>query len=103
MNVMGLIWRKIVITWSIGEALNEDYPNGDKYIELYDASFDVNEHIIVEDCRRLTQANYFRSKGAVLVRVNADTEIRRARCKPGEWSEGHITDTELDNYSVDFT
>jgi len=89
----------------VGEALNDDYPNGDKIIELYAPDFNTEENIYVEDCRRLTQANFFANQttGTTLfVRVNATDEIRKARCLPGEWSEGHVTDTELDNYPADF-
>lgn len=100
----GLVWRKNrKLLEGIGEALNEDYPNGDKIIELYRAGFDVQEHIIVEDCRRKTQADFFtKEQPSILIRVTASDTIRKARCKPGEWSEGHITDTELDDYPVDF-
>jgi len=97
----GLIWRKNRrLLEGIGEALNEDYPGGDKIVELYDASFNSKEHIFVEDCRRKTQADYFRSIGAILIRVWADPKVRKLRCKPGEWAEGHVTDTELDDYPV---
>jgi len=99
----GLIWRKNrTLLEGIGGALNDDYPNGDKIVELYDKDFDLDEHIIVEDCRRITQADYFRDKGAYLIKVVASATVRKSRCKSGEWSEGHITDTELDDYPVDF-
>ena len=36
----GLVWRKNrKLLEGIGEALNDDYPNGDKIVELYRASF----------------------------------------------------------------
>jgi len=99
----GLVWRKNRrLLEGIGGALNDDYPNGDKIIELYDKNFDPDENIIVEDCRRITQADYFRDKGAYLIKIVASATVRKSRCKPGEWSEGHITDTELDDYLVDF-
>jgi len=98
-----LIWRKNRrLMEGIGEALNEDYPGGDKILELYEEGYDVEQPIIVEDCRRLTQANYFAEKDAIFIRIHADKEVRKARCKPGEWSEGHITDTELDGYPQNF-
>jgi len=86
----------------VGEALNDDYPGGDKIVELYAESFNPSEHIIVEDCRRKTQADFFRKYNAIFIRIKSNDEIRKSRCKPGEWAEGHITDTELDNYPVDF-
>lgn len=101
----GLTWRKNrKLMEGIGEALNNDYPNGDKIIELYRENFDANENIIVEDCRRITQADFFtKEHRSILIRVSASDTVRKARCKPGEWSEGHITDIELDDYPVDFT
>jgi len=100
----GLVWRKNRrLLEGIGEALNEDYPKGDKIILLYDETFDPDEHIVVEDCRRTTQATYFKDKGAVFVRVIADREVRKSRCKEGEWAEGHSTDTELDDFPANFT
>lgn len=108
----GLTWRKNRrLLEGIGEALNDDYPNGDKIIELYAKDFDANENIYVEDCRRLTQAKFFQylntpeacAVGRTLfVRVNATDEVRKSRCKPGEWAEGHVTDTELDSWPADF-
>jgi len=98
-----LTWRKNrKLLEGIGEALNDDYPNGDKVVELYDEGFNPNEDIVVEDCRRITQANYLKQRGAVLIRINADKDIRKGRCKRGEWSEGHVTDEELTTYPVDF-
>ena len=42
----------------IGEALNDDYPNGDKIVELYAQDFDSTAgDYIIEDCRRLTQTD----------------------------------------------
>lgn len=97
----GLTWRKNrKLMEGIGEALNDDYPNGDKIIELYSELFDPNKDSIIEDCRRLTQTTFFEKHNAIFIRIHTDTEVRKARCKPGEWSEGHITDTELDNYPV---
>jgi len=99
----GLVWRKNrSLLEGIGGALNDDYPGGDKIVELYDKAFDPDQDIIVEDCRRIAQADYFRNKGAYLIKIVASATVRKLRCKPGEWSEGHITDTELDNYHVDF-
>jgi dephospho-CoA kinase len=99
----GLVWRKNrKLLEAIGEALNDDYPKGDKIVELYKQSMNEEEHIIVEDCRRITQANFLKQwKDTILIRVSASKEVRKARCKPGEWSEGAITDTELDDYPVD--
>lgn len=98
----GLTWRKNrKLMEGIGEALNEDYPNGDKIIELYEESFDKYQDIIVEDCRRLTQTAFFEKQDDVLfIKIKCDDEIRKLRCLPGEWSEGHVTDTELDNYNA---
>lgn len=115
----GLVWRKNRrLLEGIGEALNDDYPNGDKIVELYVKNFDPQENIYVEDCRRLTQASFFSElmdptkindkvssfyPGKTLfVRVNATDEVRKARCKLGEWAEGHVTDTELDTWPADF-
>lgn len=98
-----LTWRKNRrLLEGMGEAYNNDYPNGDKLIEIYDEQFNLSENIIVEDCRRKTQADYFRTRDSVLIRIKADAEVRKARCKPGEWAEGHVSDTELDDYPVDF-
>jgi len=98
-----LVWRKNRrLLEGIGGAFNEDFPGGDKIILLYDKVFDPNEDIVVEDCRRITQADYFKEKGAVLIRIVAERGIRKSRCQVGEWAEGHITDDELDNYPVDF-
>lgn len=109
----GLTWRKNRrLLEGIGEALNDDYPGGDKIIELYAKDFNVNENIYVEDCRRLTQARFFAdlnlqaenagiSSRSIFIRVTATDAVRKARCKPGEWAEGHVTDVELDNWPAD--
>ena len=97
----GLVWRKNRrLLEEIGKAFNEDYPNGDKIVELFDSTFDPNMNYIVEDARRITQADYLIKKGFILIRVEASEDIRRSRCNPGEFSTGHITDVELDNYPV---
>lgn len=110
----GLKWRKNrKLMEGIGEALNDDYPNGDKIIELYHKDFNPRENIYVEDCRRLTQANYFADLNdsykcdsvigkTLFIRVITDDSIRKARCKPGEWSENHVTDVELEDWPADF-
>lgn len=99
----GLNWRKNRrLMEGIGEALNEDYPDGDKIVEIYEANFDESENIIVEDCRRLTQTSFFEKHEGIFIRVNASDEVRKSRCAPGEWAEGHVTDTELDDYPTKF-
>jgi hypothetical protein len=120
----GLNWRKNRrLLEGIGEALNDDYPFGDKIIGLYRKDFKVLENIYVEDCRRLTQAKFFAEFNntyfnfdtilhtmdlrstpgrSIFIRVSADEEIRKSRCKPGEWAEGHISDFELDFYPEDY-
>jgi len=99
----GLVWRKNRrLLEGVGEALNEDWPGGDKIINLFNKTFDPEQHIIVDDCRRLTQAKYFTEKGATFIRIKANKEVRYNRCKPGEWAEGHSTDMELDDYPVQF-
>ena len=99
----GLTWRKNRrLLEGLGESFNQDYPNGDKLVEIFDANFDVNKSVIVEDTRRKTQADYFVERGFVLVRVNSSEDMRKSRCKPGEFTSGHITDIELDEYPVDF-
>lgn len=116
----GLTWRKNRrLLEGIGEAMNNDYPNGDLIVEEYAKDFDPAENIYVEDCRRLTQANFFANLNiaaqfhldetpipfpgkTLFIRINATDEIRKARCLPGEWAEGHVTDTELDNWPADY-
>jgi len=100
----GLVWRKNRrLLEGIGEALNEDYPGGDKIVELYKQDFSPDENIFVEDCRRQTQADFFKEQGSIFVRVTAVEAVRKSRCKPGEWAEGHVSDTELDDFPADFT
>jgi len=99
----GLIWRKNRrLLEGIGEAFNEDYPNGDKLLEIYKESYDPNQNFICDDARRILQADFFRAMKKPIVRVYATDEVRKARCGPGEWSEGHITDIELDDYKADY-
>ncbi len=95
----GLVWRKNrSLLEGMGEALTTDYPQGDLLLELYKKDFNPSEHIIIDDCRRRTQADFFMMNGAFFVRIECPDDVRRSRCKVGEWSEGHVTDTELDNY-----
>lgn len=102
-NKHNLVWQKNRrLLEGIGFAFNEHYPNGDKLLEIYNESYDPEQNLICDDVRRIGQADFFRNKGKPIVRVFATDEIRKARCKPGEWSEGHITDIELDNYKEDF-
>ena len=99
----GLVWRKNRrLMEGMGQALNEDYPNGDKIVELFDKDFNPDDNLIVEDCRRITQADYLKDRGFQLIRISASEEIRKQRCKPGEFSSGHITDIELDDYSTHY-
>jgi len=99
----GLVWRKNrKLLEGIGEAFNEDYPNGDKIVEIYSKNFNPKENIIVEDCRRLTQTDFFTKHRACFIRIQADDLVRKSRCAPGEWSEGHVTDTELDDFVPHF-
>jgi len=99
----GLTWRKNRrLLEGIGEALNDDYPKGDKIVELYKENYSSSDDIFVEDCRRQTQADFFKSNGAIFVRVLAEEETRKSRCKKGEWATGHVTDTELDGFPADF-
>lgn len=99
----GLIWttkdRKLLE--GIGEALNDKYPHGDKIVELYQDELNQreNQDIIIDDMRRTTQANFLKDKDFIVIRVECPDEIRKSRCLSGEWSEGAITDTELDDYS----
>ena len=87
----------------IGSALNDDTKDGkDKIIELFNKDYTKTENFITNDIRRLTQANYFKNKNIPLIRVECNEEIRKSRCKPGEFAKGHITDLELDNYSFDY-
>lgn len=98
----GLVWttkdRKLLE--GMGEALNDKYPKGDKIVELYVQQLEKypGEPIINDDIRRTTQADYLKSQGFIIVRVDCPDALRRERCKEGEWSEGAITDTELDTY-----
>lgn len=98
----GLVWttkdRKLLE--GMGEALNDKYPGGDKIVELYAQQLEKypGQPIINDDIRRTTQANYLKGLGFTLVRVDCPDTLRRERCKEGEWSEGAITDTELDSY-----
>lgn len=95
----GLVWRKNRrLLEGMGEAMNEDYPGGDLIVQFYKEKFNPSENIIVEDCRRLTQAKFLRDNGAFFVRIKCSDEIRKERCLYGEWTEGHVTDTELDDY-----
>lgn len=100
----GLVWKgkDRELLQAIGRALNEEYPLGDRIVELFDKSFDPELNQIVEDCRRITQANYLKEKGFYLVRVYASDKTRESRCKPGEYTSGHVTDIELIGYPVDF-
>lgn len=101
-NKHGLVWttkdRKLLE--GMGEALNNKYPGGDKIVELYAEELKKHEGqaIINDDMRRITQANFLKGLGFTLVRVDSPDALRRERCKEGEWSEGAITDTELDDY-----
>jgi dephospho-CoA kinase len=100
----GLVWRKNrSLLEGIGAALNDDYPDGDKLLQIYQESYDPEANIICDDTRRIGQADFFRNQGWPIIRVSAPDEVRKSRCKPGEWSEGHITDRELDQYVSDFT
>jgi len=99
----GLLWRKNRrLLEGLGEAFNSDYPHGDKLVEIFDINFHEYMAVIVEDTRRITQADYFVDMKFNLIRINASEEIRKSRCKPGEFTSGHITDIELDNYPVNF-
>lgn len=100
----GLTWRKNRrLMEGIGEAFNEDYPGGDKLVELYQKDFNPNDNIVIEDCRRLTQTDFFEKHNSFFIRVESDVESRKERCKPGEWCEGHVSDNELDDYKCHFT
>lgn len=98
----GLVWttkdRKLLE--GIGEALNDKYPHGDKIVELYKEELDRrdSESVIADDMRRTTQADFLKGQGFILVRLECPDNIRKKRCLPGEWSEGAITDVELDGY-----
>ena len=98
----GLVWdtkpRKLLE--GIGEALNDKYPHGDKIVELYKDELEtkIQDNILIDDMRRTTQANFLKERGFKLIRIECTDGIRKYRCLPGEWSEGSITDIELDDY-----
>lgn len=104
-------YRRNGLTWvknrrlmeGMGVAFNEHYTNGDKLLEIYQETYNPEEDIICDDARRTGQADFFKSKGWPIIRVNAPDDVRKLRCNVGEFSEGHVTDVELDDYISNFT
>ena len=96
----GLVWRKNRrLLEGIGGAFNDDYPKGDKLLEIFNNTYaNSSANIVVPDVRRMKQADWFIKKGFPVIRVVSDKKIRKDRCKPGEFQEGHSSDFEMDKY-----
>ncbi|NVM34025.1 MAG: hypothetical protein HWN81_00415 [Candidatus Lokiarchaeota archaeon] len=87
---------------AIGEVLAE-HGKGDKVNQYFvDQLLHTRGNIIVDDCRRISQTDFLKWDGTITIRVNSDNTTRKERCAPGEWTDNHISDTELDRYPVDF-
>ena len=88
---------------AMGQALSEHTSwEEDKLLTYFKEDFDPDEHIIVDDCRRKKQADFLRKHGAIFIQVRCDDNIRKKRCKSGEWTENHISDDDLIFYHKDY-
>jgi dephospho-CoA kinase len=87
---------------AMGEVLS-DHGDEDKLLRYLKEMHDLNSDYIIDDARRTKQADFLKNDGAIFIRIEATDKIRKERClDAGEWTEGHISDTELDEYRHDY-
>ena len=86
---------------AIGEALAEHGDN-DKVQEVFENKINLNNDLIIDDARRLTQARFLEKYDTAFIRVVSNTDTRKIRCAEGEWTDNHVSDIELNSYPEDY-
>ena len=87
---------------AVGEALAEHGDN-DKVLETFKTKIDVHNNLITDDARRHAQADFLRDNGSIFIRVECADKVRKDRCSRSEWTDAHISDTELQYEKCDYT